>query len=152
MLRLIQSNPPLHSAELGIVDFALTWFTSYLTNRIFQVTRNDSLSKPCFLETGVPQGSVVGLVLFSLYTRSLGSAVTSHGFSDLCYADNTKLLLSVPLILRHPRCNATSLFGQMHITSHSTFIKLNIKFFILGKDCPLMDLSVTVADVTVSLT
>ena len=62
-------------AELGIADSVLTWFTSYLTNRTFQVEWNGSLSKPCCLETGVPQGSV-GPLLFSLYTRSLRSAVT----------------------------------------------------------------------------
>ena len=38
-------------AKLVIADSALTWFTSYLTNRTFQVTWNGSLSKPCFLET-----------------------------------------------------------------------------------------------------
>ena len=75
--------------ELGIADSALTWFTSYLTNRTFQVTWNDSLSTPCFLETDVPQGSLLGPHLFSLYTRSLGSAVTSHGFSYHCYAHPT---------------------------------------------------------------
>ena len=56
---------------LNIADSALTWFTSYLTNLTFQVTWNGSLSKPCFLETGVPQGSVSGPVLFPQYTRSV---------------------------------------------------------------------------------
>lgn len=83
-------------AELGIADSALTWFTSYLTNRTFQVTWNGSLSNPCLLETGVPQSSVLGPLLFSLYTRSLGSAITSHGFSYHCYADDTQLFLSLP--------------------------------------------------------
>ena len=50
--------------ELGVADSALTWFTSYLTNHTFQVTWNSSLLKPCFLETGVPQGSVLGPLLF----------------------------------------------------------------------------------------
>ena len=100
-------------AELGIADSALTWFTSYLTNRTFQVTWNGSLSKPCFLETGVPQGPVLGLLLFSLYTRSLGSAITSHGFFYHCYADlHTQLVFSFPFYsdthfaTRTPECLA----------------------------------------------
>uniref|UniRef100_A0A8C5B8I2 Reverse transcriptase domain-containing protein n=1 Tax=Gadus morhua TaxID=8049 RepID=A0A8C5B8I2_GADMO len=80
-------------AELGIAESALSWFTSYLTNRTYQVTWNGSLSKPCMLETGVPQGSVPGPLLFSLYTRSLGSVIASHGFSYHCYADDTLLSL-----------------------------------------------------------
>jgi hypothetical protein len=83
-------------AELGIAESALSWFTSYLTNRTYQVTWNGSLSKPCTLETGVPQGSVLGPLLFSLYTRSLGSVIASHGFSYHCYADDTQLFLSFP--------------------------------------------------------
>ena len=54
------------------------------------------ISKPCFLETGVPQGSVLELCMFSLYIRSLGSAITSHGFSYHCYAGGTRLFLSFP--------------------------------------------------------
>ena len=84
-------------AEFGIADSALTWFISYRTNHTFQVTWNGSLTEPCFLETPVPQGSVLGLLLFSLYTRLPGSAITSHGFSYHRYADVTQLFLYFPL-------------------------------------------------------
>ena len=68
-------------AKLGIADSVLSWFTSYLTNRTYQVTWNGSLSKPCRV---------------SLYTRSLGSVITSHFFSYHCYADDTTLFISFP--------------------------------------------------------
>ncbi|KAI4903046.1 hypothetical protein NFI96_033410, partial [Prochilodus magdalenae] len=58
--------------EHGITGTAWKWFESNLEDRHYQVTWNGSTSAPCRLSTGVPQGSVLGPLLFSLYTFSLG--------------------------------------------------------------------------------
>ncbi len=72
----------------------LCWFESYLTGRSFEVAWGGEVSKAHQLVTGVHQGSVLGPLLFSTYTTSLGPIIQAHGFSYHFYADDKQLYLS----------------------------------------------------------
>ena len=80
-------------AKYGFSGDILNWFKSYLSDRSFTVTINKSRSRKCYLRIGVPQGSILGPILFILYTKELNLIAESHGFSIHLYADDTQLYI-----------------------------------------------------------
>ncbi len=63
-------------SSLGITGTPLRWFESYLTGRSFRVAWVEEVSKAHQLVTGIPQGSILGPLLFSTYTTSLGPIIS----------------------------------------------------------------------------
>ena len=72
----------------GISELALGWFKSYLLGRTH--------SHPATLQYGVPQGSVLGPILFSLYTNPISSIIHSHNSINFhFYTDDTQLYITL---------------------------------------------------------
>ena len=80
--------------SFGITGTVLQWFHSYLTGRSQFVEINDTKSSVRDLTVGVPQGSVLGPILYLLYTAPLAEIIRSHGLVYHFYADNTQLYIS----------------------------------------------------------
>ena len=86
--------------DVGVSTEALKWFTSYLTNRSQRVRINSTLSDALDVFTGVPQGSILGPVLFSIYTV---------GTIYLQYPLNVQL----NVMLMTQKCSSVSQLGIM---------------------------------------
>ena len=87
----------LHTLEssFGIKGKVLDWFQSYLTGHTQTVQIKKSTSELHDLKYGVPQGSVLGPILFTIYTTPLGQLIRRQGLTFHLYADDTQLYLAL---------------------------------------------------------
>ena len=76
----------------GILSNQLDFFQSYLNNRRQFVDFNDTVSTTAHISTGVPQGSILGPLLFIVYINDLPLA--SNLFKIIIYSDDTTLIIS----------------------------------------------------------
>ena len=76
---------------MGLHKSAVDWFASYLMNRQQCVELGNKISDPANITCGVPQGSILGPLLFLIYVNDIVSAVQCK---LLLYADDSALIVA----------------------------------------------------------
>lgn len=126
--------------KLGIKGTVLNWFTSYLANRTHQTVidftrpggqREQFASKLSYLQVGVPQGSILGPILFLIYINDIADYIPINSLT--IFADDTSLFsrhkdLTLLEQENHILINELSqYFSELHLNINSK--KSNYIFF-----------------------
>ena len=80
-------------SHYGIRGICNQWFSSYLRGRKQFVSVNNTCSEIKEIETGVPQGSVLGPLLFLLYVNDISRAIREEGVVAMLFADDTNIFV-----------------------------------------------------------
>ena len=94
--------------DFGVDGSALNWFDSFLSGRKQRILVGDKTSDYFNLNCGVPQGSCMGPILFTLYVSRLFSIISQHLPSVHGYADDTQIYLSFRPCSIHSEIKAVS--------------------------------------------
>ena len=76
----------------GFTGLVFNWIASYLLGRSQKVVVDDAKSPPAPLSCTVPQGSILGPILFTLYTTPLWKICNKHGITYHLYANDQQAI------------------------------------------------------------
>ena len=115
--------------QYGVEGGALAWVDSYLRNRRQCIVIGDHRSQEAELTYGVPQGSVLGPLLFSAYVFPLGELIRGYGLQFHSYADDTQVYVSFnprdPESIKHAVEKVEQCLAHVRLWMAHNFLKLN---------------------------
>ena len=108
--------------DFGVAGTALNWFDSFLSGRKQRILVAEKTSDDFNLNCGVPQGSCMRPVLFTLYVSRLFNIISQHLPSVHGYADDTQIYISFRPCSIHSKINAISVIETCIDDVRSGFI------------------------------
>ena len=140
--------------EYNIRNKALALIKSYLEQRTFSVTVNGEVSSEKPLQYGVPQGSLLGPLLYIMYIRELEDLLTSLGVKFHFYADDCALYLSFNQINNsEAQTNLNTCLAKINNWMTNNFQKLNTektKLQIFKPNSPSLEINIKFHDQTIN--
>ena len=119
--------------HFGFHDDALSWISSYLSNRS-QKVRTTTESNWESIKNGVPQGSILGPLLFTVLVSDISETITSGSYHT--YADDLQFYMSFAPDQAVDAFNTANIvLSQIGNYSNNTFLKLNTdksKYIVIG--------------------
>ena len=99
----------------------VNWFQSYLSNRSFLVNLGNNFSQPASVSCGVPQGSILGPLLFLIYVNDMSQAVKCDLFlyaHDTCLVCQHKDINKIEIQFNEDFCNICDWFENNSLSIH----------------------------------
>ena len=119
------------SNDIELSYTPLDWFTSCLSERIHFVSMGPARTRTLPVIYGVPQGSVLGPLLFILYMLPLGHIINQYGISFYCYTDDSQLYLRTDSIAPStpsastPLSTLSACLEEIKVWMNYNFLQLN---------------------------
>ena len=140
----------LHT-DFGFTDPVLQWFSSYLTDCTYYISLSNHCSAIAPIHSGVPQGSVLGPNLFTMYIKTLSAIIDSHSIIHHSFADDLQLQMSAPLI---EYLSYFSLYSHVLVTSRLGLLRTCLSLMTSRQNSclsPLKELSISITYLLQSL-
>ena len=139
----------------GLTGTVINWITSYLSGRFQNVVVGNANSSAVPLSCGVPQGSILGPTLFTLYTTPLGKICNKHAVTYHLYADNQQLYLSFKPSNAGAKEQLQGCVADIHKWMSANMLKLNdekTEFIMFGTNHQLNKMQSTSTRIAVGNT